>query len=285
MDPVKEILLQYGIKGDWEPILGLGVANRIYATNDAILRIAADHPDSLSDAYTESVAAPVARAAGVLTPRLIAFDDSRNLIDRPFSLWERVHGETLGALETDPLKMPNTWIDLGKQLGLLHTRIKSCPDPKGYLDKPARETRHEELLQQLRENQQIEYEDSIRVYEIIEELKPPIDVETNCCFLHGDLHDKNILCSPKDHLLAIIDWGDAGWGDPVLDFASIPLEAVPFVMQGYESEAPGMLGSQPAIGMVWDKLYLAMKKVLRHPGVSLPLDQLLYFLNDGFSTR
>ncbi|HEY9656880.1 MAG TPA: hypothetical protein V6C65_00345, partial [Allocoleopsis sp.] len=109
VDPVKEIFLQYGIKGDWEAILGLGVGNRIYATSDVILRIAADHPDSLSDAYTESVAAPAARAAGVLTPRLIAFDDSQHLINRPFSLWERVHGETLGVLETDPFKMPNTW--------------------------------------------------------------------------------------------------------------------------------------------------------------------------------
>lgn len=285
MDPVKEILLQYGIKGDWEAILGLGVGNRIYATSDVILRIAADHPDSLSDAYTESVAAPAARAAGVLTPKLIIFDDSRNLINRPFSLWERVHGETLGVFETDPLKMPNTWINVGRQLGLLHTRMKSCFDPQGYLDKPVREMRHKELLQQLIDNQRIKYENSIRVYEIIEELEPLINMETTCCFLHGDLHDKNILCSPRDNLLAIIDWGDAGWGDPVLDFASIPLEAVPFVMQGYESEAPGMLGSQPEIRIVWDQLYSAMKKVLRHPGFSQSLDQLLYFLNDGFSRR
>lgn len=283
MDPVKEILLQYGIKGDWEAILGLGVGNRIYATDDVVLRIAADHPDSFSDAYTESIAAPAARAVGVLTPRLIAFDDSRSLVNRPFSLWERVHGKTLGVFETDPLKMPNTWTEIGSQLGILHTRIKSCPDPKGYLDKPARETRHEKLLQQLIDNQQIEHKNSIRIYKTIEELKPLVNVETNCCFLHGDLHDKNILCSSKDSLLAIIDWGDAGWGDPVLDFSSIPLEAIPFVMEGYESQAPEMLGSQPVIRIVWDKLYLAMKKVLRHPGTSLPLDQLLHLLNNGIS--
>jgi Ser/Thr protein kinase RdoA (MazF antagonist) len=149
MDPIADILRQYKIKGPWEAILGRGVGNRIYATPDVVIRIAADHRDSLSDAYTESVAAPVARAAGVQTPQLIAFDDSRRLVNRPFSLWERVHGETLGVFETDPAKMPNTWTALGRQLGLLHTAIKDCPDPNHYLDEQTREMGHREYLKQL----------------------------------------------------------------------------------------------------------------------------------------
>ena len=47
-------------------------------------------------ARTESVAAPVARHEGTLVPRLVAFDDSGAIVDRPYSLWERIHGETLG---------------------------------------------------------------------------------------------------------------------------------------------------------------------------------------------
>jgi hypothetical protein len=73
-----------------------GLASHIFATRDVVLRLATDHPDGVVDARTESVAAPVARAAGILTPRLIAFDDTRTLVERPFSLWERVHGEALG---------------------------------------------------------------------------------------------------------------------------------------------------------------------------------------------
>lgn len=283
MDPVDAILRQYGINAPWEAILGRGVANRIYATRDVILRIAADHQDSLSDAYTESVAAPVARAAGVLTPRLIAFDDSHRLVNRPFSLWERVHGETLGLFEPDPSKRPNTWIAIGRQIGLLHQSVKDCPDPNGYLDEPAREMQHETLLKHLIDRQSIERSDGIRVYKLIEELSSLINVDSHRCFLHGDLHDRNILCAQADHLLALIDWGDAGWGDPTLEFAPISLSAVSLVVQGYESQAPGLLGLHPEARIIWDKLYSAMKRTIRHPGVSLPLDQLMNFLHHGIS--
>ena len=91
-DPVDDILAKHGASGPWEPLQATGVADRIYATEDVVLRIATDHPEGVCDARTESVAAPVAYAAGVMTPRLLAFDDSRTLLDSPFSLWERVHG-------------------------------------------------------------------------------------------------------------------------------------------------------------------------------------------------
>jgi len=63
-----------------------GLANRIYATEEVVLRVATDHPEAIPDALTESVAAPAGRHAGILTPELLAFDDSRTIVDRPFSL-------------------------------------------------------------------------------------------------------------------------------------------------------------------------------------------------------
>lgn len=94
--PIATILAAYGIREPWRELPSTGLANRVYATRDVILRVVTDHEDAVVDALTESVAAPIARAAGILTPRLIAFDNSRKLVDRPFSLWERIHGETLG---------------------------------------------------------------------------------------------------------------------------------------------------------------------------------------------
>ena len=91
---IDAVFARHGVSGPWEPLPSTGLANRVYATADVVLRVATDHPDGVVDARTESVAAPVARAAGVLTPRLIAFDDTRTLVDVPFSLWERVRGET-----------------------------------------------------------------------------------------------------------------------------------------------------------------------------------------------
>src|SRR5262245_60630470 len=131
LDPrvIDAILARHGISGPWKPLPSKGVANLIYATRDVVLRVATDHPEGTADARTESVAAPVAYAAGVLTPRLIAFDDSRELVAQPFSLWERVHGETLGLAKLSPVKVADVWRTVGQQLARLHSRVRECPDP------------------------------------------------------------------------------------------------------------------------------------------------------------
>jgi hypothetical protein len=115
-DLIDAMFARHGVSGPWEPLPSTGLANLIYATRDVVLRVATDHPDGLVDARTESVAAPVARAAGILTPRLIAFDDTRTMVDRPFSLWERVHGETLGLVNLPSCQMADAWRDVGREL-------------------------------------------------------------------------------------------------------------------------------------------------------------------------
>ena len=136
---VREILCLHQIQGPWTALPATGVANRIYATSDVALRIATDHQEAVEDARTESVAAPTAHRAGVLTPRLLVFDDSRVLVDRPYSLWERVHGLTLGLLAECERMRPLTWSDVGRQLAVLHSRVHECPDPLGWLDQPGRD--------------------------------------------------------------------------------------------------------------------------------------------------
>lgn len=76
----------HGFSDPWIRLTTSGLANRIYATADVILRVATAQPEAVSDARTESVAALVVRDAGIRTPRLLAFDDSRAIIDRPFSI-------------------------------------------------------------------------------------------------------------------------------------------------------------------------------------------------------
>ena len=52
---------------------------------------------------------PAARAAGVRTPALVAFDDSLQLLPVPYAIYERVRGETLGALDLGPEDTPRAW--------------------------------------------------------------------------------------------------------------------------------------------------------------------------------
>ena len=56
LDPVDAILAHHGIDGPWQPLKATGLANRIYATRDVVVRVATDHPEAIADARTESVA-------------------------------------------------------------------------------------------------------------------------------------------------------------------------------------------------------------------------------------
>lgn len=97
-------------------------------------------------------------------------------------------------------------------------------------------------------------------------------------FIHDDIHPMNIMCSAEGELLALIDWGDAGWGDPTLDFAGIPLEAVPSALEGYEAEAPGVLGAHPEARIAWNKLLDAVADRWDSPETPLDVDAVRRFL-------
>ena len=56
-------------------------------------------------------------------------------------------------------------------------------------------------------------------------------------FLHNDVHATSVMCARDGTLLALLDGGDAGWGDPALELAQVPLAAVPFVLRGYKPQA------------------------------------------------
>ena len=277
---VDSILAGYGIRGPWIPLPATGVANRIYATHDVVLRIATDHADAVDDARTESVAAPVARAAGIRTPRLIAFDDSRALVDRPFSLWERVHGETLGLIGLRPSQLAETWYAVGAELARLHLGVTECPDPNGYLDTPGRPLDLASQLGRMRDDGRIDRATAHVVESLIDELVPHQGMpEVNRYFLHDDIHAMNVMCTPAGELLALIDWGDAGWGDPTLELAAVPLAFILDVVAGYEATNPGGLGEFPAARLIWDKLHYALRDLAEDRARAIPLDALRRFVD------
>jgi len=252
------------------------VANRIYATDEVVLRIATDHPDAIADARTESVAAPVARAAGVKTPRLLAFDDSRLLIDRPYSLWERVHGETLGLLPTKLRLAQHTWEAVGEELALLHLAVQTCPDPNGWLDQQIPEDPVEHLRRWRLQGPARRL--VARVERRLHDLStaPPEDVAVR--FVHGDIHDMNVMCAKSGQLLALIDWGDAGWGDPALDFVDVPLAVLDTVVTAYERRAGPILGLDARLRILRDRFGRTLRRVCLGRDGSLPaLEELLRF--------
>lgn len=275
---IDAMFAKHGVSGPWIALPSTGVANGIFATPDVVLRVATDHPDGVVDARTESVAAPVARAAGILTPRLIAFDDTRTLVNRPFSLWERVHGETLGLASLSSRQSVDVWRAVGRELARLHLRVRECADPDGYLDEPARDQDVRWGLRRLVEAEKLDIDTSKQVERLTEDILPYIDADIEMRFVHDDIHPMNIMCSAEGELLAIIDWGDAGWGDPTLDFAAIPLDAVSTALEGYEAEAPGCLGAFPELRIAWNKVLDAIADRWESPETPLDVEGLRRFV-------
>jgi aminoglycoside phosphotransferase (APT) family kinase protein len=279
-DPVDAILAAHRIDGPWTPLNTTGLANRIYATRDVVLRIATDHPDAVPDARTESIAAPAAHAAGIRTPRLIAFDESRSIVDRPFSLWERVHGKTLGLSANDRESRARVWREIGQEIACLHESVRACPDPHGYLDTPGYELNLLPTLKRLVESGAATSSDASDIERLLHELAPHVAAGNGVRrFVHNDLHEMNVMCTPDGRLLALIDWGDAGWGDPALDFSAVPLDVMHAALDGYGSAARAALGAFPEARIVWSRLHDAMQDAIDGDTRSIPVDAFRRFLD------
>ncbi len=258
MDPlIRSILNKNQIN---EPVVKLkthGIANEIYATPNFILRIPTDHPQAKPDAYTESVAAPVARANGIKTPELICFDNSFTLIDKTYSIWERIHGDTLGEID-NYLQNKNTWNEIGYELGKVHVDIKSCDDPNGWLDSPEtfREYTKQMMLQGLKDTEI----KSTYLLELVENKYTDEIFSYKKCFVHGDTNEYNFLCNKNGQLLSIIDWGDAGWGDPAIDFYVIPMEVLDYVLDGYTDSAKANIDVGFMYRIILDKIWSGVEE-------------------------
>ena len=215
-------------RGPFGRLPSTGIVNAIYTVgDDVVLRIPKNTAGTLEDTYTESVALPVVMAAGVRTPALLAFDETFDVVDVPFGAYEWVHA---------PDGWPATaegWRDLGRDLATLHSGVTACPDPLGRLDEPGRWCHAEQMMDGFRD---IDDADVRRDLEAeLRRLEPAVQdwaANGSPSFLHDDVKDSNLLQRDGAYV-AIIDWGDAGWGDAAIDFRNLPPERTADVLAGY----------------------------------------------------
>ena len=223
---------------------------------------------------------PAAREAGIRTPRLLAFDDSRTLVDRPFSIWERVHGKTVGSAGFDARQRTTVWYAIGQEIAQLHSRVRVCPDPLGYLDAPGYELNLGPTVARLVDAGAASRQLAPEISRLLDELTPYMSgADHERCFVHNDLHEMNVMCTPAGALLALIDWGDAGWGDPALDLVAAPLAMMPAAIDGYGRANRHRLGSCPEARIIWAKLHRAMDHAIDRPGTAIPLTSFRRFLD------
>ena len=277
---ISTLFQRHGVPGAWAPLEATGIANYIYATEDVVLRLATDHSEGVRDARTESVAAPVVYAAGIRTPRMLAWDDSREIVDGPYSLWERVHAETLGLYLPDARMAQAAWRELGAEIALLHETVTVCPDPNGWLDEPGYGDPRDHLETAARTGL-VAAEDCASVGRWLRHLEPFAVAPPRVRFLHGDLHSMNVMCTKEGHLAAVIDWGDAGWGDIAFDFSDTPAHAFEAMLDGYSERAPEAAADGTLRGRIlWARLSRLLARVAWGNWEEARMRELLEFAAD-----
>ncbi len=145
---------------------------------------------------------------GISAPRALALDESLRHIPHPFLILDHIDGETAfptGAADNQITRMAETLAEIHSLpiagLPALPTRNDPIPEIFDYLPKDAE---FEALRQTLSEMGDTNYEGS-------------------GALLHGDFWPGNLLWKDQ-HLVGILDWEDAAFGDPLSDVACTALE-------------------------------------------------------------
>ncbi len=216
--------------------VGGGFVNFVYAVgDDLILRV--NRPDrDTEDAYTEAVAVPVVRAAGIKAPELVVFDDSRDAVDSVFTVYARAAGDALGTVRVEQSELPSLYHELGREIGRLHTRVTHVEDPNGWLDY-AEYHDPRGVIETAFSAGRIDRVSSDWLIKWTDAIAPRLNFDVPRVFVHNDLHAGNtmVLQSPL-RLSSVIDWGDAAWFDPMVDFETMPVWCVPWALSGYRTE-------------------------------------------------
>jgi aminoglycoside phosphotransferase (APT) family kinase protein len=244
-----------------EPLASTGVLNAIFALgDDLVLRIPKPIDEGFADTYTESVAVPVAHAAGVTTPDLVVFDDDRDIFDVPYTIYERVHAETLAHASWTP----DACRELGRDLAVLHAGVSECPDPLGRLDDPGR-WESAEFAATLARSGFLSPANVAFIEDLFTRVEPALIAARGCRrFVHNDVQDTNVMV--KDgHYAALIDWGDAGWGDPAIDFRTMSMRGVPHALAGYREVQPLEEDDTAEARVIWDRLWSAASSLTKRP--------------------
>jgi aminoglycoside phosphotransferase (APT) family kinase protein len=221
-DTVRTIAEQHGLGVQaFSRLPSTGVFNAIYLLDDGlVLRVPRNHPTFVAALAKEAIAVPAARAAGVHTPALVAFDDSLTLLPVPYAVYKRVHGEPLEQLETGPRDAPAAYRALGRDLTRLHGGVRP-QDPAGRLGAPnLPQDDPRPLPERLVAAGYFSAVEARWLGQWLERLAPLLQTPGAQRFLHGDTQATNILVRPGSlDYLALVDWGGCGWGDPALDFS------------------------------------------------------------------
>ncbi|HEY0621339.1 MAG TPA: aminoglycoside phosphotransferase family protein [Kribbella sp.] len=232
--PTAEVLAalasRYGVRLEAVREVPGGVANRAFVLGDGLFLRIPRAEAFAGDLRKEVAIIPVARAAGVRTPAIVDFDATRTLIDAPYLVVERVHATDLSTTQAAGHEL---WQELGSQVALLHGVSQETPFEGVEHDDGGGDPRP--TVERLATDGYLDAGTANWLLAWFDRLARRFPQDEPHVLLHGDLAPQNLLVE-DGHLGALIDWGDAAWGPPGMEFAKLPLDQVAATLPSYNHQ-------------------------------------------------
>ena len=209
--------------------------------------------DQLTEAQREADIQTWAADAGLSVPRVLLVVEPGEPFDRPGQVMERALGGTmLEAFSSAPWRART----LLRRLGGLHAELHSTPIT-GFPDGDDLLDRRLALVRSTAE--QLEHTDLRRALDDVERLAPRLR-GWSPAVCHGDFHPLNVLVG--DDELHLIDWTDAGVGDPNGDVArTLLLFSVAWITADNAVERTALKALGPVLSRIYRSAYAAERPI------------------------
>ncbi len=159
---------------------------------------------------------------------ILAYDDSRALIDRDFMVMERLPGTAMSQAGLSPPATDRALEEVGRQLRELHDGCRAeeygylgehrCMEPAATWAEAFR-VMWAKLVEDIRQCGVYDHEEARAVTGALESRLGAFDRPIPSSLLHMDIWAQNILVDSKGHVTGIVDWDRALWGDTEIEFA------------------------------------------------------------------
>jgi hypothetical protein len=223
------------------PVPWRGATGQVFPCGDVVIKIPFDLPSEIQSITVDAGMVPIARSLGVMTPALIAFDDSLEILPVPFAVFERVHrAVTLDVRRDAGRSVEEGWEEVGRQIARVHG-VRDREDLpialRTFRQSPEVDPRP--WVAEVHEAGVLDEPDVRWLHRLLDALAPEALADIPLVLCHGDVNAANVLVDQDSgRFRALIDWAGAGWLDPVWDFAGVSLDVVPALLAGHRSVAP-----------------------------------------------
>jgi len=174
---------------------------------------------------------------------ILAYDTTRDVLDRDFLLMRRLPGEALSEVSLSPRSVERVFTQVGEALAQIHGLRR---DRYGYLgahrcmepqpDWPRAFTvMCNRLIDDIERCDGYDAGEAAFLRRLLDTHIGALPHHPGACLLHMDIWAQNILCDRDGNLTGLVDFDRALWGDPEIEFAVLDYcgVSVPAFWSGY----------------------------------------------------